>query len=59
MNIILGDIIIAVDEQQIENNEDLIDYLDSKKNVCDKVDIRFIRDNKEYGTTAVLQDIGM
>ncbi|HBG61327.1 MAG TPA: 2-alkenal reductase [Candidatus Omnitrophica bacterium] len=58
-NIILGDIIIAADEQDIESNEDLVDYLDSKKSIGDKVDLRFIRDDKEYGTTAVLQDIGM
>ena len=56
-NIILGDVIIAVDDQKVSNNEDLVDYVDNNKTIGDKVSLRFIRDNKEYGTTAVLQAI--
>jgi len=52
----LGDIIISIDGQKITSSEDLIEYLD-KKSKGDKVEIRFLRDKKEYGTTAVLQEL--
>lgn len=55
--VILGDIIISVDDNDVKNNEDLMEYLDSNKVVGDKVDLRFLRDKKEYGTTAVLQEL--
>lgn len=56
-NIILGDIIIAADDEKISNNEGLVDYVDRNKKIGDKIDLRFMRNNKEYGTTAVLQEI--
>jgi S1-C subfamily serine protease len=55
--IILGDVIVSVDGTPVESNEDLIDYLDRNKTKDDKVDLRFIRDGKEYGTTVILQEL--
>ncbi|MCA9401071.1 MAG: trypsin-like peptidase domain-containing protein [Candidatus Omnitrophica bacterium] len=56
-DIIYGDVIIAIDDQPIETNEDLIFYFEKDKNPGDKVDIRFMRGNKEFGTTAELQEL--
>ncbi|MBZ0167389.1 MAG: trypsin-like peptidase domain-containing protein [Candidatus Omnitrophica bacterium] len=53
-----GDLIFSVDEMPVENNEDLIEYLDNNKTVGDTIDIRFMRKNKEFGTTATLQELG-
>jgi len=55
--IVYGDIIISVDNNPIKNNEGLIEYFDNK-NPQDKVRIKFLRKGKEYGTTAVLQELG-
>jgi len=52
----LGDIVIAIDDEEIADSESLIEYLDSK-NEGEKIDIRFMRDDKEYGTTAILQEL--
>jgi len=54
--VIYGDVIIAVDNQAIENNEDLVAYFETK-NEGEKVNLRFIRGSKEYGTTATLQNL--
>jgi len=55
--IIFGDVIISADDQPINNNEDLVDYLDRNKGIGDKVNLRFLRDKKEYGTTVILQEL--
>ncbi len=56
-NIIYGDAIIQADDQPIRNNEDLVEYVDKNKNVGDKVNLRFMRNKKEFGTTVVLQEL--
>jgi S1-C subfamily serine protease len=55
-NIQLGDIIISIDDEAIADSESLIEYLD-RKNEGEKIDIRFLRNDKEYGTTAILQEL--
>lgn len=55
-NVIYGDVIVSVDDRPIKNNEDLLAYFDTKKE-GDRVDIKFLRGKKEYGTTAVLQEL--
>jgi S1-C subfamily serine protease len=55
--VIYGDVIISVDGRPVKNNESLIDVLAGDKKQGDKVNIRFLREGKEYGTTAVLQEI--
>lgn len=57
-DVVYGDVIVSVDGESVENNEDLIEYLDKNKTVGDKVNIRFIRKNKEFGTTVTLQELG-
>ncbi len=54
--VIYGDIIVKVNDKPIKENEDLIEYFDKKKS-GDKVNIKFVRDGKEYGTIAVLQEL--
>jgi S1-C subfamily serine protease len=54
--ITLGDIIIAIDGKKIKTGEELIEYLD-KKSEGDKVEIKFLRDGKEFATEAVLQQL--
>lgn len=56
-SILFGDLIISADGKNIDTNEDLIEYLDTSKNIGDKIDLRFLRDNKEYGTTAILEEL--
>jgi len=56
-DIAYGDVIIAIDDQPVENNEDLVEYLDKNKIVGDKINLRFMRDKKEFGTTVVLQEL--
>ncbi|MCD4779713.1 MAG: trypsin-like peptidase domain-containing protein [Candidatus Omnitrophica bacterium] len=55
--IILGDVIVSIDGSAVKSNEDLVDYLDRNKTKGDKVDVRFIRGGKEYGTTVILQEL--
>lgn len=55
--VIYGDVIISINGRQVKNNDDLVEYFDDK-NAGDKVDIKFMRGNKEYGTTATLQELG-
>jgi len=56
--IIHGDVITEIDGKKIENNDDMIEYIEKEnKRAGDKIDLRFIRENKEYGTTAVLREI--
>lgn len=52
-----GDIIISVDNNNINDGEDLIEYLDANKGIGDKVNLKFIRGEKEFGTTVVLEEI--
>ena len=56
-DVILGDRIIAIDDEPIKSNEDLIEYLERNKAIGDKADIRFIRESKEYGTIIELQEL--
>ncbi|VAX35677.1 HtrA protease/chaperone protein [hydrothermal vent metagenome] len=55
-NIIYGDVIVVVDKQPIESNEDLVTYLETK-NEGEKINLKFMRGTKEYGTTVILQEI--
>ncbi len=55
-NVVYGDIIISIDDQLVKDNDDLVGILDNK-NIGDKVNIKFLRGKKEYGTTAVLQEL--
>jgi len=52
-----GDIVIEIDGQKIENNEDLVSYLDQNARIGEKVGLLFMRGKKEYGTTVVLQEL--
>jgi len=54
--IVYGDIIISVDGRPIRNNDDLIEYFDSKLE-GEKVEINFIRDDKENMITVTLQGL--
>lgn len=54
--IILGDIIVKIDQTPIKNNEDLLRALESKQE-GQRVDVTFIRDGREFGTTVVLQEL--
>jgi S1-C subfamily serine protease len=56
-DVVIGDVIIAVDDQKVENNDGLVDYVDTNKKIGDKINVRFIRDQKEYGTTVILQEL--
>ncbi len=51
-----GDVIIAVDDRPISDNDSFIAYLDERK-AGDKVSLKFLRGRKEYGTTAILQEL--
>ena len=55
-NTVYGDLIIAVDKKNIESNEDIVAYLDTKS-AGEKVNLRFMRGAKEYGTTVILQEL--
>ncbi len=55
-DIILGDVIVAIDGKKVENNENLIDILDGGT-AGDEVEIEFVRDNKRFGTTAKLMEL--
>lgn len=57
-NVAYGDVIISVDSEPVENNEDLVEYVEKNKTVGDKINIRFLRKNKEFGTTVTLQELG-
>jgi len=54
--ITLGDIIVDVDGKKIRSGEELIEFLDSK-NKGDKIEIKFLREGKEFATIAVLQEL--
>ncbi len=54
--IIYGDTIISVDDQPITNNEDLVVQFEEKEE-SETINLRFLRDRKEYGTKAVLQEL--
>ncbi len=42
----VGDVVTAIDGNQVKNYDDLANYIDSKK-VGDKVQLKIVRDNKE------------
>lgn len=48
-----GDIVVSIDGGEVENDEDLILRI-YYRNPGDKIEIKYIRDGKEYTTTAVL-----
>ena len=54
--IIYGDVIISADDQAIKNNEDIMTFFENKKE-GDEVQLRFMRQGKEYGTKAILQEL--
>lgn len=56
-DIVLGDVIISVENQPIEDNEDLIEYFDFNHKAQDAVNLRFLRGDKEFETKAVLQEL--
>lgn len=56
-NVVYGDIIISLNDRSVKDNDELVGYFDDK-NVGDKVNIKFLRGNKEYGTSVVLQELG-
>ena len=53
-----GDVIVSVDNEPVGSNEDLVGYVEKNKTVGDEVNIRFMRQNKEFGTTVTLQELG-
>ncbi|MBF0385909.1 MAG: trypsin-like peptidase domain-containing protein [Candidatus Omnitrophica bacterium] len=55
-DIIYGDVITFIDDIEIKDAEDVINLFEGK-NIGDKVNIKFMRKEKEYGTTAVLQEL--
>ncbi len=57
-DVVFGDVIVSVDGEPVESNEDLIQYVDKNKAVGETINVRFIRKDKEYGTTVTLQEIG-
>ena len=54
--VMYGDVIIAVDDQQIEENDDLIVALEQKKE-GDQVIVKFVRNGKVGETTVMLQTL--
>ena len=52
----IGDDILSIDGHDFEDIKSLQDYIGSK-NVGDKVNVRYKRDDKEYTTDAILFDI--
>jgi len=54
--IVYGDVIIAIDGKKVGHNEDLVDLLEAKQ-IGERVDVRFLRGKKEYGTTVILQEL--
>ena len=57
-NVAYGDVIVSVDNEPVGSNEDLVGYVEKNKTVGDEVNIRFMRQNKEFGTTVTLQELG-
>lgn len=56
-DIVYGDVIVSIDGEAVESSEDLTEYLDKNKTVGDTVNIRFLRKDKEFGTTVTLQEL--
>ncbi|MCX7641953.1 MAG: trypsin-like peptidase domain-containing protein [Elusimicrobiales bacterium] len=48
-----GDIVVSIDGGEVEDDEDLVLRI-YYRNPGDKVEIKYVRDGKEYATTAVL-----
>lgn len=55
--IIYGDIIVNLDGQKIDNNEDLIEYIEKNKNDGDRLDIKYIRNSVTYTITTTLKEL--
>lgn len=56
-NLKYGDEIISIDDIKINGLKELQDYV-TKKSIGDKVEVKYIRDSKEYTDTATLIDVG-
>lgn len=54
--IVLGDIIIAIDEKEIGSSTDLIDAV-SDREVGETITIDYVRSKKKYRVSAILQEI--
>ena len=54
--IVYGDIITAINDEDIRNNDDLIQALENKK-TGEKIHIRFFRQQKEMSTTVILEEL--
>ena len=52
----IGDIIVAIDGQRVKSLDDLLNALEKRK-VGDTVKLRYLRNDKELETSAVLQDL--
>ncbi|HBR15095.1 MAG TPA: 2-alkenal reductase [Candidatus Omnitrophica bacterium] len=55
--IIHGDVIISINGQPITGNEDLTAFFEKDKKEGEQVNIKFLRNGKEYGTTAILKEL--
>jgi len=55
-DIIYGDIIVSVDDKKIEDNEDVIESFEGRK-PGERSEIEFLRDNKKYKKTVILQEL--
>ena len=55
--VILGDIIVAIDGSPIRVNEDLVSFFEQKYQAGDKINIEYLRNGLRKKTTAVLQDL--
>lgn len=52
----LGDIIVKIDNEKVENLDDLLNILDTKK-VGEVVDVTYLRKNKRQKTKVKLQKV--
>ncbi len=52
------DVIVRIDEQRITRFDDLYHALENRK-AGDSIEVRFLRDGREYETTVVLQDLDL
>ncbi|MGE0268782.1 MAG: S1C family serine protease [Candidatus Omnitrophota bacterium] len=55
--IIYGDIITKLDDHPVNNNEDLIEYIEKTKKNGDRIEIKYLRNTKLFSTSATLKDL--
>jgi S1-C subfamily serine protease len=55
-SILLGDLIVSIDGQKIENNEDLVSIVEENHNAGNKIAIEYIRDEKKRTELIELQE---